>query len=265
MEEYQSQMNTDSSRKMADQNEHLSYPRGVKVGVVVLSVFALVLLVWQMQSRLTLAIPIFGDGSTSETLATNLLELEDEQLRLQDSDEDSLTDYEELRIYGSSPFIADTDSDGITDDQEVADGTDPNCPKGQNCFAQVVLAPNTGGQSESIQELQAILERPEEIRTLLIRNGADPEIVSQLDDQSLQILAQQALEQFQKPTQESLDILENLSITQMRDILEALGTPRSELEAITDEELEQIFQQKIDEERGNLNSETDTSVESTQE
>lgn len=66
----------------------------------------------------------------------------DEQARLalviqqtQDTDQDGLTDYLELNQYSTSPYIADTDSDGISDGDEVKRGSDPNCAEGQTCFA----------------------------------------------------------------------------------------------------------------------------------
>lgn len=46
------------------------------------------------------------------------------ELRTRDSDGDGLTDEEEL-ARGTNPYSADTDGDGITDGQEVAQGTDP--------------------------------------------------------------------------------------------------------------------------------------------
>jgi|GEM_PF-207138 len=43
----------------------------------------------------------------------------------QDSDGDGLSDYEEVNVYGSDPYDADTDKGGIFDGEEVAVGTDP--------------------------------------------------------------------------------------------------------------------------------------------
>jgi hypothetical protein len=44
---------------------------------------------------------------------------------LADTDEDGLTDGEEIAEIGTSPLIADTDRDGVLDGDEVAQGTDP--------------------------------------------------------------------------------------------------------------------------------------------
>lgn len=45
---------------------------------------------------------------------------------LADTDGDGLTDSQEIQVYGTSPTLADTDGDGLTDGQEVLASTNPN-------------------------------------------------------------------------------------------------------------------------------------------
>jgi hypothetical protein len=45
-----------------------------------------------------------------------------------DSDNDGLTDYDEIHVYGTDPDDSDTDDDGFTDGYEVWHGFDPNNP-----------------------------------------------------------------------------------------------------------------------------------------
>ncbi len=42
-----------------------------------------------------------------------------------DTDDDGLTDWQEIKVYHADPHDADTDGDGLTDGYEVADGTNP--------------------------------------------------------------------------------------------------------------------------------------------
>ncbi len=44
----------------------------------------------------------------------------------EDSDIDGITDYDELTLYKTNPFSADTDNDGFTDEVEILAGFDPN-------------------------------------------------------------------------------------------------------------------------------------------
>ncbi len=100
-----------------------------------------------------------------------------ELLKQKDTDHDGLSDYDELYVYHTSPYLADSDSDGIPDAIEVAQGTDPNCPQGKTCFQapnDVGLASASSGASfqEFLQVTpvtngpQKFLERPPDPATL---------------------------------------------------------------------------------------------------
>jgi hypothetical protein len=68
-----------------------------------------------------------------EALAASSDAHEAERLKGKDTDRDGLSDYAEISIYKTSPYLADSDSDGIPDAIEIAQGTNPNCPTGQTC------------------------------------------------------------------------------------------------------------------------------------
>ena len=55
-------------------------------------------------------------------------------LSTRDTDQDGLSDFDEINIYQTSPYLKDSDSDGVDDQREVARGSDPSCPEGQDCF-----------------------------------------------------------------------------------------------------------------------------------
>jgi len=63
--------------------------------------------------------------------------LEDEAKR-RDTDGDGLSDYDEEHLYGTSPYLADTDGDGSPDNVELATGQNPNCAKGQVCASGTI-------------------------------------------------------------------------------------------------------------------------------
>jgi hypothetical protein len=59
--------------------------------------------------------------------------LEVERLKSSDTDGDGISDYEELYLYKTSPYLEDSDSDGFSDSIEISSGNDPNCPSGKEC------------------------------------------------------------------------------------------------------------------------------------
>lgn len=239
----------DERETKKESQDDFAYPRSVAIGVVLLSAMILVFLYSQLQSRFTLRIPDLSDPTLAEADdQIGILEAEDEQLRQQDSDEDGLTDYHELRVYGSSPFIADTDSDGLSDFDEVRDGTDPNCPQGQNCFGNTAsqqAAQRKAEAEEEVQELKESLSDPDKIRQLLIEGGAPPEQVNALDDQTLQILANEAFTSFSTGSEELTDSGE-IDPESLRQELISQGFSEESLNVLSDEELIEVYNQALD-------------------
>lgn len=231
--------------------EHdFNFPTGVKVGVFIFLFAVAGITVWQMRSRLAINLPDFSTSDLASFAPSNILEQADEELRNQDSDEDGLSDYDELRVYGSSPYLADSDSDGITDDQEVAAGTDPNCPVGENCFETFQTtnsADNTNPLGTFVNdEIKEALNDPDRLRELLIEGGADPLLVNSLDDQTIQVLAQEALQDVTGPTQEKIEFLQDLEPSEIRSLLKSFGMSEEQLADLTDDELVEIYQQALE-------------------
>jgi hypothetical protein len=117
----------------------------------------------------------------------------------QDTDQDGLTDTQELQVYGTSPYVADTDSDSVPDGKEVADGTDPNCPAGTTCAAwtasgsAVAPAETPAPEQPAAPTTQTLT--PEQLRAALIQSGVPAEQVNSLTDEQLQAAWQAALQQ----------------------------------------------------------------------
>jgi hypothetical protein len=148
-----------------------------------------------------------------------------EHLKTKDTDGDGLSDYDELFTYQTSPYLKDSDSDGIADAVEVQRATNPNCPEGTNCLTRGGLlnpatAPTTpgalptlaprrtpgsgvGGVQQPAPETQLAAEQllklmegkatASELRAYLTQQGASGSDLSRIDDATLLELYGKAL------------------------------------------------------------------------
>jgi hypothetical protein len=135
------------------------------------------------------------------------------ELKSKDTDGDGLNDYDELNAYQTSPYIKDTDSDGVDDGAEVREGTDPKCPKGQDCGTPAPIEPPASGNSPldllnvspsdlydsatgsdtvlppadgtSSNILQATKENVSQIRQMLKQQGIADDLLNAIDDVTL--------------------------------------------------------------------------------
>ncbi len=126
-------------------------------------------------------------------------DLQKEQLKTIDTDGDSLSDFDELYIYRTSPYVRDTDSDEEDDKLEISKGQDPNCAQGKQC-GEVVLSPKQIEESASAQgsgvipspgasvqqgmpDLNTIT--PQQIRELLTKQGVPQDALQNISDKEL--------------------------------------------------------------------------------
>lgn len=114
-------------------------------------------------------------------------------LQAKDTDKDGISDYDELYKYNTSPYIADSDSDGIPDGTEIKNGTDPNCPQGKTCG---VIQDNENGNAngntnavvgnENTNETAVLGQvTASQIREALISAGASKTEIDAIDDATL--------------------------------------------------------------------------------
>ncbi len=196
-----------------------------------------------------------------------------ESLREKDTDGDGLTDYDEFYIYKTSPYIADSDSDGLPDKEEIDAGNDPNCPIGKNCSRTTIANTNTtevlvngvqvgeGTTTSNSGDLTA-----DELRQILRDAGASEEQLSQISDEDL-LATYREIEADRTGTEVTntatdtngntnaatntnssssdtaitYDILQNLSADEIRQFLIESGVPEDTLSQIDDETLQTIF------------------------
>ncbi len=142
------------------------------------------------------------------------------ELQNQDTDKDGLSDYDEMYIYKTSPYLPDTDSDGYLDKEEIDGGFDPLCPKGQDCRGV-----ETGNEAE-VEQLN--VPAPPE---------AQP---GSLEDKP---------SSNEKLPQEVIDELNKLTPDQVRELLRSSGQlteeQLNEIEQIDDKTLMEIYREVL--------------------
>lgn len=116
---------------------NFNFTKQQKIGLAILSFFVLLVIgLWYWQLQKNIIYPLYG-GMSPEELAQKTASAPAVDTSQNDTDKDGLTDVQETTIYHTSPYLADTDSDGIPDGTEVKNGTDPNCPEGKTCVGGV--------------------------------------------------------------------------------------------------------------------------------
>lgn len=186
-----------------------------KVGVVIFSVtgvVGLVLSIVFIGQSLRSPFQIDYDGERFVTTSERNAE-EVQRQKTTDTDGDGLNDYDELNVFRTSPYLADSDSDGFDDNQEIKSGNDPNCPTDQNCGRAVDRGVNSplvasdlsdelpfeeaglGVQIEDEGDIEALLGQltNSDIRSALLQQGIDQATVDSLSDEELREMFNTAL------------------------------------------------------------------------
>ena len=101
-----------------------------------------------MPFRAPLALLTQSDQLIAQQRALSAQQDAKDASKTKDTDGDGLSDYDEVNIYHTSPYLADTDSDGVPDGVEVKLGTDPNCPPNRDCYGFAAANPNAVLQAD---------------------------------------------------------------------------------------------------------------------
>lgn len=126
----------DNSGFEPEQPEQLPLSKKRKIAAGVLAVFGIfILIMWTVQLKNSINGPFTykGKSNNQNQLSSPVAEDSEEILKTKDSDKDGLSDWDELYLYKTSPYLEDSDSDGFTDKQEIDSNKDPNCPAGRDC------------------------------------------------------------------------------------------------------------------------------------
>jgi len=173
-------------------------------------------------------------------------------LKTLDSDGDTLMDYDEIYQYNTSRFLADTDSDGLSDSEEIKNNTNPLCPEGKTCISAATNT-NTIGNT-NILDLNSLTA--EQLKELLKQSGATDEELSQINDDELldyyhsylneNINTNELLEQASAININSQ--ISNINAAEVRNILINSGDfTEDDLKNINDADLVQMYQEAIKE------------------
>ncbi|MEI6627299.1 MAG: hypothetical protein WCL61_01770 [bacterium] len=235
-------------------------------------------------SRVT---PMVQKEITSEQLKNQLAVNVEQQGK--DTDMDGLNDYDEINVYKTSPYLKDSNGDGIDDKKSIALGVDPNC-LGENCKGVVVSGADVA-QSVSVPTLQdaptnSLGFSPEQItsgqatpsmlRQLLQQGGASVEVLAQISDTDLMTTYQNMIEankQMQNSSStssvnvssstsfngssvdlsaiKSIDDLAKLTGPQIRQLMLSQGADANMLSQISDADIKTIFTQQLEKNKAN--------------
>lgn len=176
-----------------------------------------------------------------------------ESLQKTDTDADTLSDFDELYLYNTSPYLADTDSDGTADPEEIKAGTSPTCAQGTEC--------GTTPQADASTTVAAAIpefivpegfipsDDPSVLRKQLVDIGIPQELLDQVDDISLQeFIASEGGgnnvtdEQLLSAT---MDTLQQMSMQEKRDFLIASGASQDQVDVLSDAQIETLFTDAI--------------------
>ena len=191
--------------------------KAIKIGFIVFAVLAVVFGFWQIKNTIQIT---NNPGKEAREEYANALE--EAKTRVLDTDDDGLTDWEEINLFNTSVYLADSDSDQVDDKKEIENGTDPNCATGKQCGSDIIRTVEDAqteidaiqGQESAVsndlnqefsEDAQAALNALEtggtptsaQIRALLLDSGVSQEQVDMATDEELLVLFQEAAQQNQ--------------------------------------------------------------------
>lgn len=197
-----------------------------KIAAAGLAVFGvLIIVMWFVQLKNNIYGPFNAPAGSSQIAADT--QNSDAALKAKDTDADGLSDYDELNIYNTSPYLEDTDGDGFKDGEEIKNNADPNCPVGRECVGGLLddsAAAEQGAGSSVLPDagLNNLTNQNDVLNNLLNQFGAtEPTADSLSSDQ--------------------LNALKNIDATSLRQLLIQAGMDKATLDKISDADLMQSY------------------------
>jgi hypothetical protein len=128
----------------------------VGLSLLIVAIIAITSL-WVVQLRRNIISPLYAGSQNNQSVAANQPTQNEIDLKLKDTDSDGLNDWDELNLYKTSPYLADTDSDTFPDKQEIDSNNDPTCPQGQSCASTTSITNTETESSFSNSSLENLL------------------------------------------------------------------------------------------------------------
>ncbi|HUT22703.1 MAG TPA: hypothetical protein VMX18_04930 [Candidatus Bipolaricaulota bacterium] len=170
----------------AEESHRLDKQQKISIAAIsLIGVGVLVFGFWRFNGSIGVPFPKLGNESNAQVAATE--GLRDDTLKNLDTDNDGLNDYDESYVYLTSPYLEDSDSDGYSDQAEIQNGYDPNCPAGENCFSDLAgESEQQTGEPVAVQNTQIPEIDPIALRAQLLSLGViDEATLNGIDDETL--------------------------------------------------------------------------------
>lgn len=226
--------------------------------VVVVALVAVGMLFFQTSRTAHGPVTALLTGTDSDTITGDAQNIQ------QDTDHDGLSDYLELTSYQTSPYLEDSDGDGVDDKTEVDAGQNPNCA-GASCTGAAAEGDTTVPQFQtgvSTGSLQA--PTVAQLRQSMLAAGMSQADVDGLSDAEILALYQEVTSGTtatssagaSRPVSSStgnlsaygvnsVSDLSKLTGAQIRQLMLAQGAPAGVLDQVSDEDLEQMFRSQL--------------------
>lgn len=205
--------------------------RHKKAFLIIAAAAILVLVFWVIQLRKNIIYPLYGgvspkvlqEQAAARQQQSQNVSADETALRARDTDKDALSDWDELNLYKTSPYLADSDSDSFSDKEEIDSGNDPNCPKGQNCFLNSTQTGEGDEQLSSGALLEDSLSFPTDTSSPSVSGSSSPQ-TTELSAEEKNALRQTLGDKINDPTT-------------IRGLLAQLGMDQKTLDGLSDQQI----------------------------